>query len=59
MREKRERDEWVRVKNEGKCVLKPKNRDAAAAQGTYPPRRKYLISGKWLDLGLTAAAGGA
>ena len=41
---KGERDEWVHVNNEGKCVLKNQDRVTAAAQGTYPPRRKYLIS---------------
>ena len=40
------KNEWVRENNEGKHVLKPKNREAAVAQGTYPPRWKYLISGK-------------
>ena len=34
------KDEWVRENNEGKHVLKPKNREAAVAQGTYQPRRK-------------------
>ena len=55
---KERKDEWVRENNEGKHVLISKIAKTAAAQSTYPPRRKYLISGTCFDLGLTAAADG-